>query len=382
MRALLILLACSGDLPDEGPALEEQAPEMEGGHQLIPPNDPHREGHPGGFEPNAQWYGEPGWAEVRMRVAGHLSTAGRDRARLAAQAGDLERAAELYDTLHGQLSAIPTAEGISEDILELLVEAAARDARRMRGEAFTLAPVEHIDLAAYADFDDRHELRVTLWSSYLASVDPVQFSEPWGYWPTDLEAGALFSWQGLGMLPTGDSLIDVAGEPGPTAIGKLAVMDLSDPTHQAWLKAAESRLNEADDDQVLAIVRELVTELDRSRNGSRYYNIKSLRNGGVRVLARRGRYDDALALLSDNRPLHDHDWACPNRDGILLAIEGRLQARAGKPQADATLEKAVAASLSFLDDVTRAEQTPSAPRNPGKGPPGAPPPNPPPPPRR
>lgn len=381
MRALL-MLACTG-APEELPSehLAEAPPEAgEGGHQLIPPHDPFRENHKGGFEPNAQWYGEPGWNEVRMRVAGHLSVIYRDRARLEAAGGDPEAAAALYDEVHAHLSALPEADGVAGDIRTLLVDAAKRDAARMRGEPYTLQPVEDIDLSSFEDFDDRHRLRVELWSAYLQSVDPAAFNDPWGYWPMDVDAPAEFRWEDMGRLPTGDTLIDTAGEPGPVAIGKLQKLDASDLEHQAWLKAAADRLNGTED--VVGMVRELVRELDRHPYGSRYYNIKALRNEGVRVLARRGRYDQALALLQDSRPLKAHDWACPNREGILLAVEGRLLALSGSGEAEARLKEAAEVSLAFLDDVNRAEQTPSAPHTPGKAPPTRPPEHPPPPPRR
>ncbi len=371
MRALILLwLACTCADPE---ALRTEPEPGGGAHQVIPPNDPHREGHPGGFVPNPGWYGEPGWAEVRMRVAGHLSTAGRDRARLAAISGERERAAALYEELRDQLSAIPRAEGAAGEILDLLVEAADRDARRMRGEDIPRQAVPDVDLDSFEDFDARHELRVSLWSGYLASLDPAAFDEPWGYWPVDLGAESVFTVDGVGALPTGDSLIDVAGEPGPRAIGKLAVMGLDDPAHQGWLEGAVQRLNAAGDEQVVQEIRALVSELEQRPYGSRYYNIKQLRNEGVRVLARRGRYDLAVTLLRDNTPLHDHDWACPNREGILLAIEGRLLALAGDSGAEEKLTEAVQASLTFLDAVARAEETPSAPHTPGTAPRNAPP---------
>ena len=350
-------------------------PELgEGAAPVIPPNDPHREGHAGGFVPNAGWYGEPGWAEVRMRVAGHLSTAGRDRARLAARSGDRERAAVLYDELHRDLSAIPQGDGVAKEVMGLLVQAAERDARRMRGEDIPREPVPEVDLDAFEDFDARHELRVTLWRQYLASLDPADFDEPWGYWPVDVGAEGVFTREGIGALPTGDTLIDLGGEPGPRAIGQLAVLGLEDPSHQAWLSGALVRLNASKDEELPGEVRELIEELQRKPYGSRYYNIKQLRNEGVRVLARRGRYDLALSLLRDNFPLHDHDWACPNREGILLGLEGRLMALAGDPGADAKLEQAVKAARSFLDEVSRAPETPSGPHTPGTGPQTRPPP--------
>ena len=91
-------------------------------------------------------------------------------------------------------------------------------------------------------------------------------------------------------------------------------------------------------------------------HGSRFYNIKQLRNVATRQLARGGEYELALQVLEANWPLHNQDWACPNREGILLALKGRLKALAGRPDADQTLAQAQAAGRSFLEDVARAER--------------------------
>jgi len=158
-------------------------------------------------------------------------------------------------------------------------------------------------------------------------------------------------------MPTGDSLIDVGGEPGPRAIGTLERLGLDDEAHTAWLEEERVVMNKRWKDDPAAVVddiQRLVKRLNQYAHGSRYYNIKQVRNAGVRQLARAGRPDLARLVLQTNRPLHHQDWACPNRAGILLALEGRLLAVAGDEAAPTVLASAAAAARSFLDDVNRA----------------------------
>ena len=49
-----------------------------------------------------------------------------------------------------------------------------------------------------------------------------------------------------GRLPTGDSIIDVGGQPGPMGIGTLMKLDVSDSEHNTWLTSYASRLSEYD----------------------------------------------------------------------------------------------------------------------------------------
>jgi hypothetical protein len=60
-------------------------------------------------------------------------------------------------------------------------------------------------------------------------------------------------------------------------------------------------------------------------HGSRFYSIKALRNAGVRQLARAGRLDLARQLWADTLPLHNQDWAAPNRAGVVSLIAARLE---------------------------------------------------------
>lgn len=321
---------------------------------------------------------------------------------------------------------------------------AAAEARAVREALLAYVPLDPtLDLDDFKDFDDRHALRVRLFAAALDAVDPLGHTDPWGYWEAAerrrqaltlyAAAGALaalpeaqddpkrlgehlrgaapaldatprlrwptafaaawthpspgFTAEGLGGLPTGDTLIDVAAQPGPRAIGSLSRLGLDDPAHRAALEAEAKALNEAlgaDPEAALARLDAWVSRLDAYGHGSRYYNIKQARNEAVRRLASAGHPRLALTALRQSWPLHHQDWACPNREGILRAIEARLLVLADDPDAAAALQTAWSASLDFLRRVDEAEAAgPGAglkPPSPGpisgaapQGPPGPPP---------
>jgi tetratricopeptide (TPR) repeat protein len=416
-------------------------------HPPIPETDPAREDwDAGGFVSEYFWYGEKSWADVRMRLAGHLSVIGRDRARLAASQGDFETSARLYRELVTELNKLEVAaQGHSADVLTHLRSAAIRDRDLLewlvsdrpsppltrtdgldgiRQEVLGLerqkssgVPLDELrstalqlqeallpyledrpDLAidGFEDFDSRHQLRAALFEARMDSLSPLEFGDPWGYWEADEVARqasmlglrlhpiggdswndktadhltsqpTIFTVEGVGWLPTGDTLIDVAAQPGPMAIGTLMKLGIDDPDHRPWLLSAVERLNAAlaaDPSSVPDLMEVLVDELNRYTHGSRYYNIKQLRNEGVRVLARAGHFELAREVLQTNYPLHHHDWAVPNRSGILEAIDGRLLAQAGEfKRAQVMLDQAWKTSLEFISLTIQAEAA-----GPGKGP--------------
>ena len=88
-----------------------------------------------------------------------------------------------------------------------------------------------------------------------------------------------------------------------------------------------------------------------SRTAAGTTTSSSLRNEGVRVLAAHGHYDLARQVLAMNFPLHHQDWECPNREGILIALDARLAALDGAENTDALLKKARQASDAFLAQV-------------------------------
>jgi hypothetical protein len=377
----------------------------------------------GGFLPNPGAYGEASWDDVRMRVVQHVATIGRDRARARAAASDFAGCAEAYRDTARRITAIPTSSVTGAPIRAALRDAATRDAAvcdalahhvdppvpatpvaalRARHYAWTLHGGDHAAIARDAaaivapdlsldafgnDFEARHALRVKLVEAWADVVDPLAPTEPWGYWEpaevtrtaaaigaaTTLRAAPVreplgFTAEALGALPTGDTLVDTAGFPGPRAIGKLAKLSLEDPAHRRWLDTWAARLDASD--HVPADLAAMVGELDATGFGSRFYNIKQARNETVRVLASRGDYAGALTVLRTSWPLHDQDWACPDRAAILHAIEGRLLLAAGDPGAEAMLDTAMADADAFLAAVAQAPQQPGPVGPPPVGPPG------------
>jgi hypothetical protein len=412
-------------------------------HPPIPADNAAWKHDAGGFVGNHFFYGERSWADVRMRVVGHIATVARDRSRWYAGRGEFKRAAAIQTAAAKQIRGVDTGESENAaQMSKLWGDAAERDATlladmaagalsaailerpgrvfparvamvqlALRGESAPTAdktrwaaavealkaqpPPADLDLDDFADFDARHRLRVRLLTAYIDAVDPVGYSEPWGYWDGAVlqdtaesvaKAGEILSGQDwwkaglrgppytwaskiskkkhkplfslidLGGMPTGDSLIDVAGEPGPKSIGKLERLGMNDAVHVAWLHEYVRALNEDLEGDVAAVVEDIdtmVSALDIYTHGSRYYNIKQVRNAGVRQLARAGRPDLALRVLRGHRPLHHQDWACPNRAGILLAIEGRLLAVSEAKEAPKVLRQAADAATAFLADVDR-----------------------------
>ena len=156
------------------------------------------------------------------------------------------------------------------------------------------------------------------------------------------------------------------------------MMGDDDEAYLAWLGALAEQINRlADTDPagVVSAIRAAVAALNQHSHGSRFYNVKQLRNAGVRILASRGHHGDAAQLLADQRPLHNQDWACPNRAGILRALEARVAMASGDLAVAATdLAEASELSRTFLNEVAQAENTPGYGRRPpgfGNPPPGA-----------
>ncbi len=125
---------------------------------------------------------------------------------------------------------------------------AATDASRL----IELPPWKGVDISSFRDFEARHALRLELVRHALDSTDPLSLDPVWGYWtpaegdrqvrilhkaagllqgsPAEIRALGRaeareytpgFTVDDLGRLPTGDSYVDVGGEPGPMAIGVL-----------------------------------------------------------------------------------------------------------------------------------------------------------------
>jgi hypothetical protein len=243
------------------------------------------------------------------------------------------------------------------------------------------------------DYQDRHALRARLVAAYADDVDPWGFSDPWGYrLPEErprqakaiaeavravgsgevagLTLAALLvlpaarlaaeepslSTEDLVAMPTGDSLVDVAGFPGPRSSGALAALDPSDPVTRAWFTERAARLTAAPPDSLPAVVEDVVRETERLGLGdSRYYLAKQIRNAGIRSLARRGDWEAARQVTAALRGPFGMDRKVPDMDSVLLVIEGRLAVLAGDPDAEGLLRAALASTEAFLAEVDAAE---------------------------
>lgn len=133
---------------------------------------------------------------------------------------------------------------------------------------------------------------------------------------------------------------------------------LNDKEHMQWLSTAAKAITSplpSNPKKSVQAYKKHIQYLENATHGSRFYNVKQLRNATVRQLARSGHYMEAHDVLQDNFPLHNQDWACPNREGILLAIDGRLLALGGASNAEAILDKAILSGRTFLKYVDEAE---------------------------
>ena len=161
----------------------------------------------------------------------------------------------------------------------------------------------------------------------------------------------------FGRLPTGDSIIDVGGQPGPMGIGTLMKLDLSDDAHNQWLTTYGTQIQNATPSKMVSLCNQAIDELNSYTHGSRFYNVKQFRNACTRQLARMGHYQEAKSIFEGSFPLHHQDWACPNREGLLLVILARLTALSESTDAGIqTLEKSIQSGLEFLEHVDAAEQ--------------------------
>ena len=437
-------------------------------HPPIPANNPIWEWDAKTFVPDFGWFGEHSWMDVRMRVVGHLSAAGRDLVRYYVQQGDFQQAQIEAEQMISILQNIPKAQqGFSTDIHNILIEGFRRDTQwiemiaqqdpdtapiaqtpfaKLREEYYRLALIHEkdttkdisqqaknlqqklrnhlekrtdLDLLGFENFVDRHKLRVRLFDAYIDALDPLIVQERWGYWEaTEIQRQALLlgwalellggdSWQEyidrhstktttlspamkheiivaspvlwpsllgnsiqspdqipqespeeFGRLPTGDSLIDIAGHPGPKGIGTLEKLGMDDNEHKTWLLQQSQMIvqNLANPSKVLKICETATQKLNSYDHGSRFYNVKQFRNACVRQLALSHSYQEAYTLLQQNFPLHNQDWACPNRQGILEAIGGRLLVLSNNPDAVEKLEDSIQTSLDFLQNVDLAEE--------------------------
>ena len=507
LLTILFVWACSGDQPTLPPETEsdstgstlpqpsdiqtqpkqqtvqpvfeqkgQQGTNMDQGqkHPPLPADNPAWEWDAQSFVPDFGWYGEHSWADVRMRVVGHLAMAYRDLIRVHILNLNWDKASNTMQEMVQNLERIDTKTSKhAEDIRSILLNSAKRDliilgALQGKNDFPTTSPdtlihwrikywklaqqnkpasLQEIEncqrglvkrfstttVSAIDDFDnftDRHKLRSELFEAYVQSLDPLLPSDlRWGYWrPSEIKRQAAALWMAfetlkltyegpqtsnlpmgsewwlaesnpilqqafhktltglhtqnpiftpsffsnrlrdqqldlsveqLGRLPTGDSIIDVGGQPGPMGIGTLMKLDVSDPEHKKWLENYALKLNRtisSTPTKSVNICSEAIQTLNAYSHGSRFYNVKQFRNACTRQLARLGHYTEALTIFKQSFPLHHQDWACPNREGLLLVLMGRLEFLSGDDSTGiTTLEQSIAASLQFLNQVEQAE---------------------------
>lgn len=399
--------------------LAQAPPPTTGEAPVIPAHQDSWERDPPEFVSDPAFYGEASWDDVRGRVIQHQATVWRDRARLRAMAGDLAGCAEIYDQGVAALEKHPAKTGVGAALYTRYLDALRRDAalaralaegrspplpagglarlrarmlagadqETLRSEAKTL-DLPPLDRSGWADFQDRHALRLALVDAALDAADPFALPDLWGPWdpalrqatadaiiaaaagPTDLpphqraarhmpSLTAHFSVEGLGDLPTGDTWIDTAGEPGPAAIGRLEVLSLDDPQQRARLEKAAAELQAAldrDPRGVADALAPLLAFYAGTPYTSAYYNEKAARDEVIRQLARARAWLVAATLIDAQFPLHRQDFACPNRAGILRGIQGRLLGLAGARSADLTMRHALIEGERFLARIDAADR--------------------------
>ncbi len=135
-------------------------------------------------------------------------------------------------------------------------------------------------------------------------------------------------------MPTGDSYLDLLGQAGSPPVGKTEKLSLDDPEHRAWtahyVDAINNAIAEGRTGDIAPLLQKMIRELDAYPFDSRYFNIKRVRNEGIRLLVLTGQPDRALSLLDGFFPLQDLDYRVPCRQGVLEAVRGRILLEAGK----------------------------------------------------
>lgn len=175
---------------------------------------------------------------------------------------------------------------------------------------------------------------------------------------TDEQAHPQTSVERLQGMPTGDSYLDLLGQAGAPAVGRTRKLSLDDPDHRAWTAQYATAINQAiargDVAQIGPILEHMISELNQHSFDSKYFNIKRVRNEGIRLLVATGQPDQALALLQGFFPLQDLDFRVPNRRGVLEAIRGRILLAAGRlDEAEQAFRQALDHTRRWLEYVDR-----------------------------
>ncbi len=163
-------------------------------------------------------------------------------------------------------------------------------------------------------------------------------------------------------MPTGDSYLDVLGQAGSPPVGRTEKLSLDDTAHRAWterhVEAINAAIEQGRPGDVGPLLDEMIAELEAYPFDSRYFNIKRVRNEGIRLLVLTGQPDRALAMLDGFYPLQDLDYRVPCRKGVLEAMRGRIQLEAGRlDAAHGALTRALTHTRRWLGYVDRYRGT-------------------------
>jgi hypothetical protein len=155
----------------------------------------------------------------------------------------------------------------------------------------------------------------------------------------------------LGTLPSNDVMVDLGGVPFATTSRRLARMDVSDPSHRAYLEVQAQYLVTVAPSELPAQVSDVVLRYDRMGHTSRWYNRAALRQAAVRSLASRKAWRPALRILAGEDALEGPGWSSPDRLAGLRLVEGHVLLLLNDPAAASKVDQAATEHARFVAAV-------------------------------
>lgn len=128
----------------------------------------------------------------------------------------------------------------------------------------------------------------------------------------------------LGTIPSNDVMVDLGGVPFARTLRKLARMDVSDPSHRAYLEVQAGYLATVPAGELPAQVADVVLRYDRMGHTSRWYNRAALRQAAARSLAARGAWRPAARVLSAEDRAEGPTYLSLDRISGLRLLEARM----------------------------------------------------------